>query len=226
MVGLLTPARPWPGRNPDVSPAESLERAVHPWVTFAIMPAFALANSGVKLGIDELVSHPALALGIALGLLVGKPVGIIGASALAVRLRLASLPGSLTWRGVAVVGVVAGIGFTMALFITELALPSEAQSMAKLVVLVASAVAAAVAVGFGRFALAKEASVPVEREPHRRFIPALERGPLAFVLLIFGVICAALELTASDRIAGRAALFILITIAGIVGVLRRKQTRC
>ena len=80
--------------------------------------------------------------------------------------------------------------------------------------------------GLGRFALAKEASLPVEREPRRHFIPALERGPLAFVLLIFGVICAALELTAPDRIAGRAVLFIIITIAGIVGVLRRKQTPC
>jgi NhaA family Na+:H+ antiporter len=224
LVGLLTPARPWPGQNSETSPAERMERAAQPWVAFAIMPVFALANSGVKLELDGLVSQPALALGIALGLLVGKPAGIIGASALAVRLRIASLPRSLTWRGVAVVGVVAGIGFTMALFITELALPGAAHGTAKLVVLMASTVAALAGVALGRFVLAKEASVPVEREPRRRFIPALERGPLSFVLLVFGVICAALELTAPDRIAGRALLFIIITIAGIVGVLRRKQT--
>jgi NhaA family Na+:H+ antiporter len=226
LVGLLTPARPWPNRDSDTSPAETLQRAVHPWVSFAIMPLFALANAGVTLEIDGLVSQPALALGVAMGLFVGKPVGIIAASALAVRLRLASLPAALTWRGVAVVGVVAGIGFTMALFITELALPSEVQGVAKLVVLMTSTAAALAVVGLGRFVLAKQASAPVEREPRRRFIPVLERGPLAFVLLTFGVICAAIELTAPDRIGGRALLFVVIALAGIVGVLRRKRAQC
>jgi hypothetical protein len=111
----------------------------------------------------------------------------------------------------------------MALFITELALPDAAHGTAKLVVLMASTVAALAAVALGRLVLAKEATAPVEREPRRWFLPALERGPLAFVLLVFGALCAALELTAPDRIAGRALLFIIITIAGIVGVLRRKQ---
>jgi Na+:H+ antiporter, NhaA family len=130
------------------SPAERLETRLHAWVAFAIMPLFALANAGVDLGGVDLGATPMVALGIALGLIVGKPLGVIAASALAVRLGAASLPHGLTWRGVAVVGAVAGIGFTMALFVATLAFADtpEVHAAAKLVVLASSAIAALAAV--------------------------------------------------------------------------------
>jgi Na+:H+ antiporter, NhaA family len=137
------------------SPAERLERAVHPWVVFVIMPLFAFANAGVDVRAVHLAAYPTLALGIAAGMLLGKPLGILAASGLAVRLRLASLPTGLTWRGVAVVGTVAGVGFTMALFVAELAFAGRAElyGSAKLVVLLSSAVAAAAGLVLGRVLL-------------------------------------------------------------------------
>jgi NhaA family Na+:H+ antiporter len=134
------------------SPAERLESRLHGWVAFAIMPLFALANAGVDLGGVDLGATPTVALGIALGLIVGKPLGVIAASALAVRLRVASLPEGLTWRGVAVVGSVAGIGFTMALFVATLAFADtpEVHAAAKVVVLASSTIAAIAAVIFAR----------------------------------------------------------------------------
>jgi NhaA family Na+:H+ antiporter len=224
LVGLMTPARPWPTEDSDGTPGERLERIVHPWVSFAIMPVFALANAGVALRGGGMLAAPSLVAGIGAGLLIGKPLGILAASGLAVRLRIAALPQGLSWRGVAVVGVVAGIGFTMALFITELALPVELRDVAKLIVLLASATAAIAALAIGRVLLREGPPVTTAEVRPRRFIPALERGPLAFVLLVFGVICGAIELTASDRIAGRAALFVIVALAGLLGVLRRKRT--
>ena len=137
------------------SPAERLERAVHPWVVFVIMPLFAFANAGVDVRAVQLATYPTLALGIAAGMLLGKPLGILAASGLAVRLRLASLPAGLAWRGVVVVGAVAGIGFTMALFVAELAFAGDAElyGSAKLVVLLSSAAAAAVGLVLGRVLL-------------------------------------------------------------------------
>lgn len=137
-----------------LSPVERIERAMHPWVAFGIMPIFALANAGVSLG-DAGISTPMIAVGIAAGLLVGKLVGILGASALAVKLGIASLPSGATWRGVAVVGVVAGIGFTMALFIAELAFADrpELHGVAKIGVLLASAIAAVATLVLGRLLL-------------------------------------------------------------------------
>ncbi len=223
LVGLMVPARPWPQPSTDASPAEALERGVHPWVSFVIMPLFALANAGVVLRTGGLVAAPTLALGIGAGLLIGKPLGIIAASAIAVRLGLATLPEALTWRGIVVVGLVAGIGFTMALFMTDLALPPELRDAAKLTVIVASAIAAIAALAVGRLVLSREPATEPPPAARRWFIADLERGPLAFVLLVFGVICAALELTADDRIAGRAVLFVLVAIAGLTGMLRRRH---
>lgn len=139
------------------SPAERLERAVHPWVVFVIMPLFAFANAGVDVRTVQLAAHPTLALGIAAGMLLGKPLGILAASGLAVRLRLASLPAGLTWRGVAVVGAIAGVGFTMALFIADLAFAgrTELYGSAKLVVLLSSAAAAAAGLVLGRVLLGR-----------------------------------------------------------------------
>lgn len=142
------------------SPAERLERAVHPWVVFVIMPLFAFANAGVDVRTVQLAAQPTLALGITAGLLLGKPLGILAASSLAVRLRLASLPTGLTWRGVAVVGAVAGIGFTMALFVAELAFAGRTAlyGSAKLVVLLSSAAAAVVGLVLGRGLLRRTAA--------------------------------------------------------------------
>lgn len=131
-------------RREAVPPVTRLESALHPWVAFGIMPLFALANAGVHLGgVGADTSHAfGIALGVGLGLVVGKPLGVLVFSALAVRLGLASLPRGVTWGGVLVVGCVAGIGFTMALFIAALAFSDASMlAIAKLAVLAASAVA-------------------------------------------------------------------------------------
>ena len=98
------------------------ESALHPWVTFLIMPVFALANSGVELsgGIMQ-DSIPPVAMGIFFGLLLGKPIGIFLFSLLSVKLRLAELPSGTNWKQVFALGTIAGIGFTMSIFIDSLA---------------------------------------------------------------------------------------------------------
>ena len=106
-------------------PLIRLEHALHGIVAFGIMPLFALANAGVALGGDALragVASP-VAVGTALGLALGKPLGIVGLSALAVRLGIATLPRGVSWSAIAGAGVLGGIGFTMALFIAGLAFP-------------------------------------------------------------------------------------------------------
>jgi NhaA family Na+:H+ antiporter len=132
-------------RKEALSPALRAEIALHPWVAYGIMPLFALANAGVTVqGLDfGQAGHMSVLAGVTLGLVVGKPLGVVLLSWLAVRLRLCSLPDGVTWGGVIVLGTVAGIGFTMAIFIAELAFANEAMlSLAKLGVLVATAVAA------------------------------------------------------------------------------------
>jgi NhaA family Na+:H+ antiporter len=128
-----------------VSVAERLERALHPWTSYFVIPLFALANAGVVLSSDTLrdaVSSPVTA-GVAVGLVVGKVLGVVGASALAVRIGLARLPEGVAWRHLTGVAALAGIGFTVSIFITGLAFDDAAlQQEAKLGVLAASAVAA------------------------------------------------------------------------------------
>ena len=104
------------------SPAERLEHRIHPWSTFLILPLFAFANAGVSLsgmGVTDLLSP--VPLGIALGLLLGKPLGILMMSFIAVKLKLASLPQGVGWRHISPVAVMCGIGFTMSMFIASLA---------------------------------------------------------------------------------------------------------
>jgi NhaA family Na+:H+ antiporter len=103
-------------------PLHRLEHGLHPWVTFVIMPVFALANAGVDLrgGFAAGALHPVV-LGVTLGLLLGKPIGITMASWLAVRLKIASLPAGVTWNHVHGAGWLGGIGFTMSLFVAGLA---------------------------------------------------------------------------------------------------------
>jgi NhaA family Na+:H+ antiporter len=102
---------------------QRMEHAMHPWVIFGVMPIFALANAGIALDRHELISaisQPAT-LGIACGLLLGKPLGITLFAWLAVHLGVAELPAGVRWPQIFGLGLLGGIGFTMSLFITNLA---------------------------------------------------------------------------------------------------------
>jgi NhaA family Na+:H+ antiporter len=129
-------------------PLHRIEHDLHPWVTFVIMPLFVLANAGVVLrGSWSSVLEP-VTLGVALGLVLGKPIGITLASWLAVRLRLASLPQNVTWRHIHGAGWLAGIGFTMSLFMAGLAFDGQAQlTFSKIGILIASISAGAIGSG-------------------------------------------------------------------------------
>jgi NhaA family Na+:H+ antiporter len=142
-------------RREALSPAESLIEALHPWVAFFIMPVFALANAGVTLEGAALDASAWRALvGVALGLVLGKPIGVLLASWLAVRVRIARLPAGIGLPQLLVLGMAAGIGFTMALFVAQLAFEAPALlSAAKLGILGASLVAGLSALGAGRVLL-------------------------------------------------------------------------
>jgi NhaA family Na+:H+ antiporter len=135
-LGLLTPARPFGGRQV----IEPLEARLHPWSSLAIVPAFALANAGVYLGggsIERTASSP-IAWGIVLGLVVGKPLGILTITALALRLRLGRLPDGVQLVHVLAAGAAAGIGFTVSLFVANLSLGGLQLAEAKVAILIAS----------------------------------------------------------------------------------------
>lgn len=126
------------------SPAQRLEHALHKPVTFLILPVFALANTGIVIGDDWL--HDLLTpngAGIVAGLVVGKPLGILLASAGAVMAGACVLPPGLAWRHIAGAGLLGGIGFTMSIFITNLAFAGNAALIdaSKMAILVASSVA-------------------------------------------------------------------------------------
>ncbi len=126
------------------TPAERFIHVLHPFVAFFVMPVFALANSGVSfegLGLASFTSP--VALGVTAGLVVGKPLGIFGLAALAIRLRVAPMPGTSTWMQLFGVSVLAGIGFTVALFIAALAYAGtpELLDQAKIGIVVASGLA-------------------------------------------------------------------------------------
>jgi NhaA family Na+:H+ antiporter len=142
-------------RREAVSPVERIQHSLHGWVAFGAMPLFALANAGVSLG-DATLSGDALLvfLGVAVGLVVGKPLGVLGFSWLATRLGLAALPRGIGWPQLCVIGVVAGIGFTMSIFIAALAFPAGTNlETAKFGVLVGSGFAAVLGYGVGRIIL-------------------------------------------------------------------------
>jgi NhaA family Na+:H+ antiporter len=124
-----------------LSPLERLEMMLHPWVGFAIMPIFALANAGVVVSSAD-IGHPIFAAILA-GLVVGKPVGVLAFTGLAVRLGLATKPSSLNWPLLAAGACLTGIGFTMSLFIASLAYDPAMLNPAKIAILCASAVSAA-----------------------------------------------------------------------------------
>jgi Na+:H+ antiporter, NhaA family len=134
--------------------AERLERSVHPWVCYLVLPLFALASAGVNLSTERLklaLSSP-IALGIVLGLVVGKAVGITAFSFLAVESKIAGMADDLTWAGIAGIAMLAGVGFTVALFISGLSFEDETSvAAAKVAVLAASLAAGAIGYLFLRF---------------------------------------------------------------------------
>jgi NhaA family Na+:H+ antiporter len=104
------------------SPLETLEHALHPWVAYAILPVFAFANAGLVLGgLQMKDALAALPLGIALGLVLGKPIGIVGAAVFMRAMGWAKFPDGMDGRAMLGLGVLCGIGFTMSLFIASLA---------------------------------------------------------------------------------------------------------
>lgn len=143
----------WSGDTPDradlrragraakeaLSPVERLELMMHPWSSFVIMPIFALANAGVRVSWTD-IGDPVV-VAVLLGLLLGKPAGVLAASWFAVRVGVAARPQTLKWSVLAAGSVLTGIGFTMSLFIAGLAFTPAMLSSAKLGILAASVTA-------------------------------------------------------------------------------------
>ena len=123
-------------------PLERLETGLHPWVGFVIMPLFAFANAGVVFSSESIVTPVAMA--VMAGLIIGKPLGIVGFSWLAVRFGGLRLPDAVNWPMLAAGGCLAGIGFTMALFIADLALDNPFLDQAKTGILLASGLCAVI----------------------------------------------------------------------------------
>ncbi|HEU5089139.1 MAG TPA: Na+/H+ antiporter NhaA, partial [Roseiflexaceae bacterium] len=128
------------------APLQKIEHSLHGWVALLIMPVFAFANAGVALQATSLggESLPLMA-GIVLGLVLGKPIGLVLSAWAAVRLGIADLPHGATWPQLIGIGALAGIGFTMALFIASLAFTEAALlDSAKIGILIASVIAGAI----------------------------------------------------------------------------------
>lgn len=168
LLGLLTPAKPLRPQPTDVQiesesswgtirstifdaketlpVAERLQDSIHPWSAFVILPLFAFANAGIVLtasGLSDAFTSP-IALGIVAGLVIGKPVGIFLFARVAHALKLGDLPRGVGWRQVLGAGALAGVGFTVSLFVTSLAFDDPAVAdVAKIGVLAASVMAAA-----------------------------------------------------------------------------------
>src|SRR5688572_30143689 len=124
VTGLMVPhaTRERSAESPLDSPLERLEHALHPWVAYAILPLFAFANAGLALqrvDLDDLLAP--LPMGVLLGLLIGKPVGIVGAALLMRAAGWARFPDGMGVRAMLGLGLMCGIGFTMSLFIASLA---------------------------------------------------------------------------------------------------------
>lgn len=190
VLGLMTPVKPIPMREPPVDvvirvaaelrglvgtaksahrmerplrqlqlanremlpPVVRVQSALHPWVAYGVMPLFALANAGVNLsGVDLSVGGSQLVMsGVAIALLAGKPIGVVGATWLMVRIRMGRLPPEVSWAGVCLIGLLAGIGFTMSIFIALLAFNDQnLLGAAKLGVIAGSVLAACLGLCWG-----------------------------------------------------------------------------
>jgi Na+:H+ antiporter, NhaA family len=142
------------------SPLDRIENGLNPWVSFVIVPIFALANAGVSVSTDGL--DPSVFGGVFLGLVVGKLIGVVAFTWLAVRLGIGRLPERTTWGHVVGIGATAGIGFTVALFVAGLSFDEEnLLRSAKLGILAASVVAGIV--GYALLRRASRASAPIGR---------------------------------------------------------------
>ena len=146
LLAFTIPLHPAPGRPDDMagSPLHRLEHGLHNWVAFGVVPVFGFANAGVSfagLTVDALLDH--LTLGVALGLLLGKLVGVFGAAALTIRAGLADVPMGAGWLQLVGVSLLCGIGFTMSLFIGLLAFAEDPllQSEMKIGILLGSGMA-------------------------------------------------------------------------------------
>jgi Na+:H+ antiporter, NhaA family len=160
-MGLLTPvhsstqtSHTGPSEDATRSPGEHLIEVLHPWVAWLIMPVFALANAGVNLGSRaESLAHadaPKVTLGVLLALLLGKPLGVLCASGLLLVTKLGALPKGLSFRHLVVLGLCAGVGFTMAIFVAQLAFVDPSLlAAAKLGIIAASGAAVVLALGAG-----------------------------------------------------------------------------
>lgn len=154
-------AIPLKGNEGERSPLKHLEHALHPYVAFAILPLFAFANAGISLegvSMDGLTSM--LPLGIALGLLVGKPLGIFTFSWIAVKAGVAKLPEGINFVHIFAVSVLCGIGFTMSIFISSLAFGSvsaDFDTYARLGILMGSTTAAVLGYALLSLSLPKKA---------------------------------------------------------------------
>ncbi|AQX21001.1 sodium/proton antiporter, NhaA family [Bartonella sp. CDC_skunk] len=146
------------GQRDMIAPVIRVQKALHPWVAYGIMPIFAFANAGVSFANFDLSSDKSffIVFGIIIGLLVGKPLGIITASYLAVKSGLCRLPPHMTWEGILLIGFLAGIGFTMSIFVSMLAFKDIVQlDSAKIGVLCGSGLSAFLGLGYGFFYIKK-----------------------------------------------------------------------
>lgn len=143
VIGFAIPLK---GNKSEHSPLKHLEHALHPYVAFAILPVFAFANAGISLqGVSLAGLTSMLPLGVALGLFLGKPIGIFSFSWVAVKLGIAKLPEGINFKHIFAVSVLCGIGFTMSIFISSLAFGEANQAYdtyARLGILMGSTTAA------------------------------------------------------------------------------------
>ncbi len=134
-----------------LAPVVRVQTTLHPWVAYGVMPLFALANAGITLTDAKLPDGAWFAtLGVVLALCIGKPLGVLGASWIAVRLGWCRLAAGVSWAGVCLVGLLAGIGFTMSIFIATLAFSdADLLNATKLGVLIGSAISAVLGLAWG-----------------------------------------------------------------------------
>lgn len=163
------------GNGSKTSPSYLMEHLIHKPVAFFILPLFALANTAIVLSSDVTsIFSETYSIGIAFGLIVGKPLGIIIFSFAAILLRIAKLPGDMNWKGILGVGFLAGIGFTMSIFITLLAFENQTViENSKFIILCASCVAAIIGLVFLKLTLPK---IVEEEDDHVNFNNSVVRG--------------------------------------------------
>ncbi|ADT86885.1 pH-dependent sodium/proton antiporter [Vibrio furnissii NCTC 11218] len=159
VIGFAIPLK---GKAGEHSPLKHMEHALHPYVAFAILPLFAFANAGISLdGVSMSGLASTLPLGVALGLLVGKPLGIFSFSVAAVKLGVAKLPEGINFKHIFAVSILCGIGFTMSIFISSLAFGSahaDYDTYARLGILMGSTTAAILGYVLLRMSLPKTAA--------------------------------------------------------------------